>query len=356
MKTTFEAIKVNQPIGDFYVCKVLAKELIEMAKVDIMRISSDGDCLYEGIQRKIIPKKVKKIKEYLLYSNATFPNTIIVNVDKSNFIDFDGKFLTLEKKEDIFTIIDGQHRIEGLKECDKNQFELAVSIFIGLSVEEQSRIFVTINTQQTKIDPSHSLYHELQNSYYSPRKMVVKIAEMFFIDRSSPWHKKIKMLGRRDELSEEGILSLIAFAEPIIEKIYDDSQYYLLNNLLENRESDFSEIKKNYFWDFYIEKNEKIVYKILFNYFSAFKIIFRNDWGNSRSLLTKTTGYNAMMMLFDDLYDIGVKKHDLTMDFFIEILEPLRKLDGSINSSEFGASGISSSRNLYLRLKRDLKL
>lgn len=342
-----EAMEIVQPIGKFYICKLKSDDIFELAKVDRIQISDDNDMLYEGIQRKIVRKKVEKISKYLRSNDATFPNSIILNLDRKYFKGYKDGYLMLDENENAFTIIDGQHRIEGLKESNIKDFELVLSIFVGLEVKDQSRIFVTINTEQTKIDPSLGLYQELHDDIYTPRKMAVHIAELFSMDSDSPWKRMIKLVGQKDELSEDGILSLKAFVTPLLDMVYDDDQYNELRNLLIESSSDFSKIKKGILWDMYEYKKENMLYKILLNFFLAVKDVLRNDWGNKGSLLNKTTGYTGMMYLFADLYKIGLNKGDLSYEFFKNQLKPLEEFNGRVNTTEFSPSGYHAAKELY---------
>lgn len=372
MSLKINAIKVKQPIGYFYICKLNSSILARLSKADIYRISNNGDNLYEGIQRQLIPKKVKQITAYLKSKEATFPNSIILNVDKDHVISANDDSLILVDDESTFTIIDGQHRLEGLKNSNLTNFDVVLSIFVDLELNEQSRVFVTINTEQTKIDPSFGLYQELNDPLYTPRKMVVKLTELFNYDINSPWHKMIKLVGKKDALSTDGILSLSAFANPIINLVYDDSQFHDLRNLIlqkytvinENNieeisdikinKIDFFEIKKSCLWDYYVDQNEKMLYKVLMNYFKAVKETFVLDWANKESLLNKTTGYNALIKLFEDIYRSGYENGDFTQEYFKNALEPLKKLDGTINSKYFSPSGYFASNELYSRFTKEI--
>lgn len=374
MSLRIDAIKVKQPIGYFYICKLDSKILAKLSKADIYRISNDGDNLYEGIQRQLIPKKVKQITAYLKSKEATFPNSIILNVDKHHIISANEGSLILVDDENTFTIIDGQHRLEGLKNSEIDNFDVVLSIFVDLELNEQSRVFVTINTEQTKIDPSFGLYQELNDPFYTPRKMVVKLTELFNYDKNSPWHKMIKLVGKKDILSTDGILSLSAFANPIIDLIYDDSQFHELRNLvlqdynminginteeissIKLNRINFDSIKKNLLWDYYVDQNEKMLYKVLFNYFYAVKDIFKKDWSNKDSLLNKTTGYNALIKLFSKVYLRGYDEGDYTQDYFENTLKPLKKLDGTINSINYSPSGYYASNELYLSFTKEIIL
>ena len=47
-------------------------------------------------------------------------------------------------------ILDGQHRIAGLKEYRGDRFELNVTVFVDMDLEELAMLFATINLKQTK--------------------------------------------------------------------------------------------------------------------------------------------------------------------------------------------------------------
>ncbi|WP_212936955.1 hypothetical protein [Bacillus hominis] len=59
-----------------------------------------------------------------------------------------------------------------------------------------------------------------------------------------------------------------------------------------------------------------------------------------------------MMMLFKDLFAIGLKNGTLTKDFFVKNLSKLDVLNGQINASNYESSGQQSARNLYFEFNR----
>jgi DGQHR domain-containing protein len=358
--------KVKQPIGEFYITQIDSKKLYSMAKADIMRISNSEDTIYEGIQRELDFKKVEKIENYLRSKEATFPNSIILNLNKNYLIELNDEIMKIHINENTFSIIDGQHRLEGLRNYE-HEFGLSCSIFIGLSNHEQSRIFVTINSEQTKVNSSVSVYQEYEDKLYTPRKFAAELAVAFAMDKESKWFELIKLRGVKDEISERGTLSLSAFYRPILNLIYSDDDYYEIRSFLQDNNNSLIEVNNHFhyslkyensnkyiFWELYTENNKKLLYKILNNYFDSFAEVLSKDWNhdnNNNSILKKTTGYNAMMMLFKDLYLIGYKNGTLTKEFFMTYIEKLRDLDGKVNSSNFEASGLQSARNLYLKFK-----
>lgn len=351
-----DIIKVKQPIGTIYVGKISPSLLLQMSTVDRRRIVEDDEVL--GIQRDLKPEKVAQIKNYLSTIDATFPNSIIVNTTGNYVINESETQLNLEVNDSTFTIIDGQHRVEGFRENTLDNFELIVAIFKDLRLEQQANIFSTINSQQTKVDPSHNLSLELDSKVYTPVKMIIEVAQSFNFDKESPWLNNIRLLGN----GSKGIISLSAFVKPILNLVYPENDYYLIKNELTRiDESEFPTFENlNYkverfpFWEFYKRKDQKSIFKILFNYFKALQVILEKDWLNSESLLNKTTGYNAIMKLFKDLFLIGLESGDLSYDFFFRKLNGLKNLNGAITSENFGASGLKASNDLYLEMKKNI--
>ena len=347
-------IEVTQPIGKLYVAKISPADLLKLANVDRRQIEK-GE-MVNGIQRELRKDKVESIKRYLVSKDATFPNSIILNLPQSNLISTSPTEITFKNAPNTFSILDGQHRLEGFRENNVEDFELIVTIFIDLDLSQQADIFSTINSEQTKVDSSLNLHLELNSKVYTPKKMMVEIAESFNNFKDSPWFDMIKMLGN----SSTGIISLSAFVNPLLELTYPENDYYLIRNALSSKDTslkNFHYSTERYpFWPFYLNKDFQVVYKILYNYFSAMKMILASDWGNPDSILCKTTGYNAMMRLFKEYYKKGVKDKNLSYEYFFKELSELNILDGKINSSNFAASGASATQELYREMVRILSL
>jgi len=353
---TLEIIKVVQPIGTLYVSKITPDKLLIMSSVDRRRIEEDDQVL--GVQRELRKDKVSQIKKYLSSVDATFPNSIIVNTTSENIVSETPTSLEIKVDENAFTIIDGQHRVEGFRDNPVKNFELLIAVFKDLKIDQQANIFSTINSQQTKVDPSLNLHLEMNNRVFTPKKMMIEIAQSFCLDSKSPWHNGIKILGNQ---ANSGIISLSAFVKPLLNLTYPEQDYHLIRNRLIDSEKEFPNFNEfNYksdryiFWSFYTKKDSASVYKILLNYFQALSVTLEEDWLNNKSLLNKTTGYNAIMKLFKDLAVEGIQEGRLSYDYFFDKIEKLSSMNGTINSSNYGASGIKASNELYEEMKKTL--
>src|SRR6266404_8968218 len=123
------ALKVQQPIGEFFVGVLDSKRLCEITHFDVRRILREREFeTYLGIQRPLNESRVKEIEQYVQTVDACFPAAVVLSVSGSCAkYDEAKKILTLSNYEDpedpernvlyaqIAKVIDGQHRIEGLK-------------------------------------------------------------------------------------------------------------------------------------------------------------------------------------------------------------------------------------------------
>ena len=172
-------IRVVQPIGEIYVGRISSKNLWEIAEYDMREIrqKEDGIYLATGIQRQLNEKRVSEIATYVKTVDATFPTAVVLAIS-SDCVKFEGDgdsrclYMTLASEpseqsdgEGLFAyrriarVIDGQHRIEGLKRAQVTEFDVNVAIFVDADIEDQARVFATVNLAQTKV--SKSLVYDL---------------------------------------------------------------------------------------------------------------------------------------------------------------------------------------------------
>lgn len=347
-----EVIKVEQPIGYFYLSKLDANKLYGLSKADIAdmdRVNSleNEDEVYIGSQRQLMKKKVDQIKRYVETTEATFPASIILNIPTKYLLQEGDGWIEIVEKENTFQIIDGQHRLTGFEEYSKN-FELPISIFVGLEEHKQSQIFRTINSTQTKVNPSLNFYLEANDPIWTPRKMVVKIAQMFATDIKSPLHKKIKFNIQNDIVNNKvSTISLQTFGKAILDMLYDDKFFYDVRAAKEKNILEGLEVKTDILWPYYRDEKENTLYKILYNYFTVIKQVFPEEWDSKNSILIKSTGYNALMKLFRDLYMIGYEEGRLTEEFFYSYMIKAKPMEGKFNTNCYGGSGWQASNILY---------
>ena len=354
-------IEIEQPLGTFLVVKMDPEDLLSISCPDARSYNPELE-EYIGIQRELKMSKIRGIKEFINTADATIPNTIIGVLLKDYYTyDIENKVLKISRDSNAFKIIDGQHRIKAFDGTLhlNGKFELIVTIFLDADINDQAYIFSIINTTQSKLDPS--LVQDLTelSKITTPENVVHSLAKVFNSESNSPWYKSIKRLGRKDQTSQNGIISQYSFNKSILKYIYDKKYIFEIRNLLIKNNDNRNSLKnlninnnKYIFWNLYINYKENFIYKILFSYFTALKDFFGPEkWCNESSILCKTSGYDAIMKLFLDFYnyangDLEILKEK---EFYSKIFNKAYK---SVNidavENKLGAAGAAS---LYKMLK-----
>lgn len=382
-------IEVKQPIGSFYIGKLGWQDLLEIAHADIRKIQeeslrSDSFDSYLGIQRELSPSRISEISEYVRTQDATFPTSIILSIKSSSIIskqievglkneygdneqdneivknviiDEKRQIIKIRKVKEIASILDGQHRIEGLREGFENylfsqDFEFNITLFIDMDIDDQAQVFSVINKAQTKVNKSlvYDLYEFTKVN--SPQKTAHDIVRILNKNEKSPFYKKIKILGVANDKDHETIAQA-TLAELIIDyitanPIIDRDQIRRKRNvaikkigLSYSTKDDERRIFRSMFIN---EKNEYII-NILWMYFSAVKKRWPKAWDNS-SLLSKSTGVIACMRFLRPLFiSLGSRWEISEQEYYSVLLKS--SLHDNDFTKEYFIPGTSGQSKLF---------
>ncbi len=355
------AIRVRQPIGEFYVAVMSASDLRHVAYHDWRRIKDRQIETYTGIQRPLNPARVREIQSYIETVDATFPNSIIVTIPSNKIREPTAGQLLIRRDQSAAKLIDGQHRLAGFTDVNSEGFQLIVAIFVDLDLEDQAAIFSTINLKQTKV--SRSLVYDLfeMETTRSPQKTAHDIAKTMNRDEQSPFYRRIKILGVVPK--DDG--------EPLYQPILTQGTFVtrLLSLISSNPEKDRDCLKRGkpeelalpeaagelVFRQFFVEDKDWAILKIMTNYFAAVRDAFVTEWNDRNCPLARTIGYSALMSLLPDLFLLGKSGKNLTKDHFDSVFRDAKdraRAESIVFSFErFPASGKGESE-LYGELKR----
>lgn len=310
-------IKIVQPIGTFYISALNAEIVCRITKVERREYDNDKNTS-AGIQRAISIKRVNEIAKYTNDPDATFPTPIIISVNDIQSNNLTDDFFEFDENSIVGEIIDGQHRIEGLKKSDKkSEFNLPIILMFNLQEEDKAYVFSIINSKQTQVTKSliYDLFSVSENR--SPQKTCHELARLLNTDEESPFYRRLKMLGAKnyqDASLSQG--SFIRYLMPLISKKPDED--YVDIKLNKNLNDDLTIPLRFYF----INNEDGIIYKILLNVFKALKDTFPIEWANpDKYILSKTTGYGALIGALKILVKEGRENKDLTYDYFKIIFE-----------------------------------
>lgn len=163
MKTekTF-AIEFEQSEIRFCSCTLKYKHLVEITYVATRAASREVNILTpseEGaVQRLLNKRRIKSIKDFVL-EGGMFPNGIILNWTSNELFNFNKNKLELAIGDKMAQIIDGQHRIAGIRAALKEKPEIGdiemPTIFAKkLDTQRCAQIFLSINTEQKPVPKS----------------------------------------------------------------------------------------------------------------------------------------------------------------------------------------------------------
>ncbi len=381
---SFPVLRVRQPIGEFFVGAISHKLLIQISDFDIRKLlRKDRFEDFAGIQREIDPKRVREIRQYVETVDATFPTAIILSVQEQSAelelipklagknLTNDLAILTLSNSpsddEDerilfhqIATVIDGQHRIESLKQHENDDFNINIAIFIGLDKASEAEVFSTVNLAQTKVNKS--LVYDLfaYSETRSPEKTCHEIAVVLDSEEKSPFYRRIKRLGVATDGRFGETLSQAAFVRALMKHITKDP---LGDRDIGKRGGRWPKVTKQEFErfvlrPFFVNKEDEKIADIIWNYFDAVKERWPEAWASTGSglILNKSTGYQALMRFFKDAYlhEAGeptvVKK-----GAFLRLMQRSKLKDEDFNKEVFVPGG-SGEGLLYRTLKEQTHL
>jgi DGQHR domain-containing protein len=360
---------IKQPIGDFYVGVIRADELLKVCKFDYRRMYYSGDYVdFLGIQRKLNDKRIKDLTRYVDTIDACFPTSIVISVDERcaevqqtelqdymvlrifEYKDEVSKELSISLDQ-AAAIIDGQHRLKGLEDAKRLDFELSVSIFVGTDDATEAMIFSTVNLAQTKVNKSlvYDLF-ELAKTR-SPEKTCHEI--VVALDRldESPFKGKIKRLGVATEGRFGETLSQATIVKGLLPYITKDP---LMDRDAGKRFGFWEPIvaanlQKRIFYEFFRKGEDVKILQIVINYFNAVRDRWPKAWdGTGRgNIINRTNGFNGFIRFLRVAYlYYTTEPRVVAQEDFRKLFERVKLSDDDFNPERF-LPGSSGATNLY---------
>ncbi len=366
---SFPCIKVVQPIGEFYTASIGSKDLVRITWADVRRLE-EGEREFEtylGIQRPLNPKRVKELQEYVKTSDACFPSAVILAVEsKCAVYDETTNTMTLRNAPEldeegraviageIAKVLDGQHRIEGLRFYEKEDFQINVSLFVDIDIAEQSYIFSTVNLAQTKV--SKSLVYDLfdLSRSRSPQKLCHNIAVALDGQEGSPLFHRIKRLGSATPGRSHETITQATFVEALLKYISKepnkDRDLYMRGRKPSLESSDV--LRTLLFRNMMIKEQDLELADILWRYFSAVAERWPTAWyfTGQGLMLNKTNGFRALMRFLKHVYLFIASPGQVpSQDAFKKVLDRIDLADADFNVDRY-KPGSSGEGELYREL------
>lgn len=371
IEIAFDCLKASQPIGDLYIAVIPFRDLIKFTHFDVRRVvSAERDIeRYLGIQRPISRHRLKDLESYVNYIDATFPTSVIVAVNDSDYATFDEQTKTLILRNfrndeaspsiairQLGRVIDGQHRIAGLEAYSGNDFDVSTTIFIEADIADQAHIFSTVNLEQTKVNKSlvYDLY-ELSRTR-SPQKTCHLVAVTLDRDGESPLFGRIKRLGFATDGADFEPVSQATFVEGLLSHVTTDpkgDRDSLLRGTPPQRAAS-DEVFRLVLRNLFIDGKDIEIISLAFNYFSAVRDRWPDAWAERGRgfMLNRTNGVRALLRFFRHAYTSVAHPGDAVsrQKFLDRVFLPIGLSDADFTTENF-PPGTSGEAKLYRILR-----
>ena len=353
-------LEVQQPIGQFYIGAIESVDLIDISYADVRRQDGRDIERYIGTQRDLSDGRVAELKKYVNTIDACFPTGVILAI-RADDVEYDeavGK-LRIRKDDSVAKIIDGQHRIAGLKGFAGASFQINAIVFVDMDIEDQAMVFATINLKQTKVTKSLAIDLFEYTKSRSPQKTSHNVAKLMNYRDDSPFYNRIKILGRAEGPNKESqVITQATFVDRLLRLITRDAMAdrdhikrgQKLPEYLDKR------AVRYIFRQMFIEEKDAEIAKALFNYFSAVRKRWPSSWANldRGMVLARTTGYAALMRLLPYIWqELGFPISIPKEDDFGSLLSRSTLKEAEF-TSEVYKPGSSGEASLFRALKEQV--
>jgi DGQHR domain-containing protein len=344
-KITRPASLIKQGDLILYATSLKVSDLIIPNFYSIERLDPEN-AKERGYQRLLNKGRAKKLADYIVAGQDTrdafLPTSIFMATNKNIAFNPSNNTIEIDISEvGPFNIVDGQHRVEGLKmaaEKDKRvlEFEVAVNIAINLSEIEQMCHFLIVNTTQKSVEEgvAQRIRARLTRSigldetpnlpkwiFTSVQKgedeKALQYVDFLNIDKESPWKNRIRMANDDDS---DGSINQKSFVKAV-------KKYLLVaNNPVFNTES------------------EDRQQKIFLNYWKAITNIIGED---EPSVLFKYNGVELFCKFCVPFYNKIVNMSDYKVSTMQLVLEKVfDNVDGDasgVGHADFWVKGGTAS-------------
>lgn len=327
--TEVPAILVIQGQREFYLTALSAKQLVEISYVAVR-----GQAAEEGaVQRILNRERVASLRRYALHGGS-YPSSIVLNWVSDNTPIFDDGLLSLSTEARSAQVIDGQHRVEGLRAAieessDVGETQIPVSIYVGLDTRACADLFLSINTEQKPVPRSlvFDLYGVASENVVDPAAVRARDIVMYLNrGENSPYYENIKLPNQPIRKGGIALSTAVAALKPLVED----------KGIFEQIDASELEVQQ----------------KIVENFFVSLRRKYGARWGDKSNAFMFAAGFTGAID-FLKLKLIPVCNSRDPKDFSVEFISSLIDLtaDNLIRQEEIkGIGGKDAPKKVFDRL------
>jgi len=320
-------IEVKQGTRKFILTKLPASAVTAISYAAIRGKSDEVG----AVQRVLNQGRINNIKNFTL-QGGDYPNAVVLNwvSQTSKLTASDGK-LEFVIKEGLAQLIDGQHRIAGIKAAIEETnsigtLEIPVVIYSNLSTKECADIFLSINTEQKPVARSlvFDLYGVASESVVDHAAVRARDIAMFLNEPESPYEGEIKMPGAAKRHGGIPLSSAVTGIKPLVED----------NGAFEQISVNELELQK----------------QIILNWLTALQNTYGKHWKGKENVFQYASGFLAAM----EFLKLQLIPYCNTQESFeIKTIQGALKLAGALiyQVEVKGQGGAEAQKRIYQRLQ-----
>ncbi|WP_164001783.1 DNA sulfur modification protein DndB [Pyxidicoccus caerfyrddinensis] len=326
-------LEVNQKQHAFILAKINAGRLAQIAYVAVRGKDNEPG----AVQRLLNPDRISSIKEFTV-NVGDYPSALVLNwTNKENPLVKNNGTIDFEDVPRSAQLIDGQHRLAGIKEAIQEnpeiaQLELPVAIYEYLDTKECANIFLSINTEQKPVPRSlvYDLYGIANENMVDAASVRARdIASYLNEEKSSPYFEGIKFPGSPRRRGGIALSTAVGALKPLVEEKGGLAQVGIT--------------------EFELQK------LIVINFFNALQSLYTKHWEDRDNVFLYAAGFVGAI---DFLRLKMVPYCNIRKSFKTELMQDSMKLNPAnliLQSEVKGLGGKDAPKRVYERLTEAFK-
>ena len=305
------AIQCEQNGYSFFQSVISSKQLLKLSF--LLRRNENKS---KGFQRILNKKRAQQIAKYLDSGEGSIPAPIIVSAQQESNFEFNHNSIKFADSENIFLVLDGQHRLYGYQEAE-NDYQVPITVFTGLKLKQEVSLFIDINTNQRGV----------------PSALLLDIKQL--TERETPTEEVQRELFELLN-KDSSVAGLLAPTRSVSGKISRKTFNDATKEVIENGP--------------FKGKQVDILYKGLKNYLSAAEVVLERSKSNNAKL-NKTVMFKSLLRLFNDVVDKTLDDSgNLKVEALIDTLDPI----SIIEFDDFSGSNNTTISELTNSMKNEI--
>jgi DGQHR domain-containing protein len=325
---SFPYLEVSQMNRKLILTKLPAGILVDISYASVRGKDDEPG----AIQRLLNTRRIEDIKKFTL-AGGDYPAAIILNwvsKDNQNPLHKNAQTISFSNVPRSAQIIDGQHRIAGIKsainECsDIADLEISVAIYENLTTQECADIFLAINTEQKPVPLSlvFDLYGIASESVIDRAAVRARDIAIYLNETDdSPFHSQIKFPGASKRKGGIALSTVITSIKPLVEEKGSFEQIGIFELELQKR--------------------------IVMNFFTAIKERYGKEWERKDNIFMYASGFaGAMDFLHLKMIPYCSRQESFTME---TIRDSLNFTELIYQSAVTGMAGTAAQKHVYEKL------